>query len=54
VEADGTVGMGRDHTIYALATGSVQFRWDNIKKRQFVSVLPAVPAEFAQSSSGAA
>lgn len=34
------VGMGRDHTLFALAQGTVQFTWNRMKKRQFVSVKP--------------
>lgn len=38
------VGMGKDHTLYALVDGTVQF----VKKRDnrsYVSVIPAVAAE---------
>jgi large subunit ribosomal protein L27 len=37
------VGMGRDHTIYALSAGRVQFR-KGLKGRTFVSVVPAPDA----------
>jgi len=37
------VGLGRDHTIYATATGQVSFR-KGFKGRTFVSVLPPVEA----------
>ena len=41
---DGT-GMGKDHTLFATAAGSVAFR-KGLKKRTFVSVMPqAEPAE---------
>jgi large subunit ribosomal protein L27 len=39
------VGLGRDHTIYALEAGSVRFS-TGYKGRTFVSVLP--PAEAAE------
>ncbi len=37
------VGMGRDHTIYAIAGGKVTFH-KGLKGRTFVSVLPAAEA----------
>jgi len=37
------VGMGRDHTIFAIAEGHVTFR-KGFKGRTFVSVLPAQEA----------
>ena len=37
------VGMGRDHTIFAVTEGSVTFR-KGLKGRTFVSVLPAPQA----------
>lgn len=33
------VGMGKDHTLYALVDGTVQFR-KTYKDRSFVSVIP--------------
>ncbi len=33
------VGMGKDHTLFALTEGAVKFQ--EKKKRQYVSVLPA-------------
>ncbi len=39
------VGLGRDHTIFATATGNVAFR-KGFKGRTFISVLP--PAEAAE------
>ncbi|WP_294932030.1 50S ribosomal protein L27 [uncultured Paracoccus sp.] len=38
------VGMGRDHTLFALTDGSVQFR-KGLKGRTYISVLPAEAAE---------
>ncbi len=38
------VGVGRDHTLFALADGVVQFRFQN-KKRQCVDVIPVAAAE---------
>ena len=37
------VGVGRDHTIYALTAGFVKFKYDPKKKRQFVSVVSESP-----------
>lgn len=37
------VGMGRDHTIFAMTEGKVTFR-KGFKGRTFISVLPAAPA----------
>lgn len=37
------VGMGRDHTIFALTAGNVQFR-KGVKGRTFISVLPVPEA----------
>lgn len=37
------VGMGKDHTIYALVAGRVQFK-SGLKGRTFVSVVPAAEA----------
>ncbi|MBJ2152628.1 50S ribosomal protein L27 [Pseudomonas sp. GX19020] len=37
------VGMGRDHTIYAVAEGAVKFR-KGLKGRTFISVLPVAEA----------
>ena len=39
------VGLGRDHTIFAVAEGRVSFR-SGLKGRTFISVLP--PAEAAE------
>ncbi len=35
------VGMGRDHTLYALANGTVEFAVKGPKKRRTVSVVTA-------------
>jgi large subunit ribosomal protein L27 len=34
------VGVGTDHTLFALKTGRVQFRKKGTEQRTFVSVLP--------------
>ena len=34
------VGLGTDHTLFALKTGRVHFRKKGAEKRTFVSVLP--------------
>jgi LSU ribosomal protein L27P len=38
------VGMGRDHTLFALVTGTVQFVTRGKKNRRYASVVPATPA----------
>jgi large subunit ribosomal protein L27 len=38
--AGDNVGIGTDHTLFALKTGRVQFRKKGAEKRTFVSVLP--------------
>jgi len=35
------VGMGKDHTLFALKDGKVQFAIKGATKRQFVTVVPA-------------
>jgi large subunit ribosomal protein L27 len=37
------VGMGRDHTLFALADGQVTFR-KGLKRRTYVSVITTAPA----------
>ena len=38
--AGDNVGVGTDHTLFALKTGRVQFRKKGADKRTFVSILP--------------
>ena len=38
--AGDNVGVGTDHTLFALKTGRVQFRKKGADRRTFVSVLP--------------
>jgi large subunit ribosomal protein L27 len=40
------VGMGKDHTLYATADGTVEFH-QGFKRRTYVSVVAANPAEDA-------
>jgi large subunit ribosomal protein L27 len=35
------VGIGKDHTLYAKATGTVQFASKGVAQRKFVSIIPA-------------
>ncbi len=35
------VGMGKDHTLYALIAGKIQFLIKGPKQRKYVSVIPA-------------
>lgn len=39
--AGDNVGVGRDHTLFALADGKVQFEVKGPKSRRFVSIVPA-------------
>ena len=41
VHAGTNVGMGRDHTLFALIDGHVQFKVKGVNNNQTVSVLPA-------------
>jgi len=41
VHAGVNVGIGRDHTLFAKATGGVKFERKGPKHRMFVSVVPA-------------
>jgi len=43
------VGIGRDHTLYALVTGIVAFKRKGKNQRQFVSVVQATEAEQTES-----
>ena len=36
----GNVGMGRDHTLYALIDGKVKFTHKGLKQRNYVSIEP--------------
>ncbi|GGG11136.1 MULTISPECIES: 50S ribosomal protein L27 [Pontibacter] len=38
------VGMGKDHTLFAMVDGVVQFK-KGVKNRSYVSVIPKVEAE---------
>lgn len=38
------VGLGRDHTIFATAAGTVKFEWDSKDKKR-ISVYPVVAAK---------
>ena len=40
------VGMGKDHTLYALRAGAVAFK-TGFKRRTFVSVVTTAPAKIA-------
>jgi large subunit ribosomal protein L27 len=35
------VGMGKDHTLFALVAGKVEFNMKGAEKRTFVSIVPA-------------
>ena len=43
------VGMGKDHTLFAKADGTVAFR-QGYKRRTFVCVLPMITEEAAQAA----
>ncbi|MEO7773520.1 MAG: 50S ribosomal protein L27 [Steroidobacteraceae bacterium] len=40
VRAGAGVGMGTDHTLFALVAGKVEFRKKGAEQRTFISVLP--------------
>jgi large subunit ribosomal protein L27 len=42
------VGMGKDHTLFALIDGTVEFK-KKLKNRSYVSVQPAVEVEVAEA-----
>ncbi len=42
--AGANVGMGRDHTLYALVDGKVKFAIKGAKNRKYVDVLPVEEA----------
>ena len=44
VKIFGGIGMGSDHTLYALVDGTVQFKVGR-EDRRYVSVIPAESAE---------
>ncbi|MGI4984918.1 MAG: 50S ribosomal protein L27 [Janthinobacterium lividum] len=44
VNAGSNVGIGKDHTLFALADGHVQFAVKGAGKKQFVNVLPVATA----------
>jgi len=45
MHAGESVGMGRDHTLYALKPGYVKFTWNNVKKYQVISITEVNPHE---------
>jgi large subunit ribosomal protein L27 len=45
VRAGANVGVGTDHTLFALAQGQVVFSRKGAEQRAFVSVVPVVVAE---------
>ncbi len=44
VHAGANVGIGKDHTLYALADGHVQFGVKGAAKKSYVTVLPVAAA----------
>ena len=40
IHAGTNVGMGKDHTLFALVTGTVEFRTKGKEKRKMVNVIP--------------
>ena len=47
IHAGTNVGMGKDHTLFALVTGTVEFATKGPKKRKFASVKPVEAAAAA-------
>lgn len=48
VHAGRNVGMGKDHTLYALEMGRVKF-YKGIRNRSFVAIEPLAPAPAAEA-----
>ena len=44
MKAGPNVGVGTDHTLFALVTGRVQFARKGVEQRTYVSVLPEAPS----------
>jgi len=44
------VGMGKDHTLFALIAGQVQFATKGKEKRKFVSIVPAASEASAEAT----
>ncbi|MCD6026251.1 MAG: rpmA [Solimicrobium sp.] len=44
VHPGANVGMGKDHTLFALIQGKVQFVIKGARQNQYVTVIPATPA----------
>ncbi len=48
------VGVGRDHTLFALVDGTVKFEWDSrTKKRVSIRPVPVAAVETAAVAAGA-
>jgi len=47
MRAGPNVGVGTDHTLFALVTGRVQFARKGVEQRTYVSVLPEAEATSA-------
>jgi large subunit ribosomal protein L27 len=47
VRAGENVGLGKDHTLFALVDGKVKFVVKGIGSKQFVTVVPNAPAAVA-------
>jgi large subunit ribosomal protein L27 len=43
VHAGDNVGMGKDHTLFAKATGTVSFGFKGSERRKTVSIIPVAP-----------
>jgi large subunit ribosomal protein L27 len=52
VRAGENVGIGTDHTLFAVLTGRVQFRVRGPEQRMYVSVLPEAGSEVAAAPTG--
>ncbi|KAL6766518.1 MRPL27 [Auxenochlorella protothecoides x Auxenochlorella symbiontica] len=44
------VGMGKDHTLFALIPGNIQFSFDKRRKRRMVAILPPETASASVSA----
>ncbi|KFM28216.1 50S ribosomal protein L27 [Auxenochlorella protothecoides] len=44
------VGMGKDHTLFALIPGNIKFSFDKRRKRRMVAILPPETASASVSA----
>lgn len=50
--AGDNVGMGRDHTLFALSDGAVKFEIRGPQKRRYVSIVASASGDGAEAAAG--